>query len=480
MTDGETTMTSVGRDTASTTASTAPATSTSTAASATQRYVTAASTQHVTIAEPTDRMPPGPSDPVLWQTIRFRRERQHYLPEVHERFGDVVTLRIVPGGTFVMLRDPDHIRDVFRGDPEVFHAGEGNALLMPILGRHSVLTLDAPEHKPARKRLMPPFHHDRIAALTSTMREIAEAEARSWPVGQPFNLLDRAYALTLEIIVRVVFGVDDRRRASELSRALRQAATFGLSDVMVWLRPRLGTVWPWRNVVRKLEHADQLIYAEITRRRADPRRSERTDMLSMLLEDQPDDEVVRDEVMTLLVAGHETTALSLAWLFERLLRHPDALARVREGLDEPKDPYRTAVFKEALRVRPVIHNLARRLTEPMEIGGYRLPAGVSVMPSIGAVQTNPRIWGADARQFRPERWLETSPPTNAWIPFGGGPRRCLGAMFAQVEVETVLAGVLRTVELEAVDPGDEGSSMNHITMIPKQRTRVRVVRGLGA
>jgi cytochrome P450 len=203
-------------------------------------------------------------------------------------------------------------------------------------------------------------------------------------------------------------------------------------------------------------------------------------VLSMLLEDEPSDEVVRDEVMTLLVAGHETTAVALAWLFERLLRHPGALARVREGLDEPKDAYRTAVFKEALRVRPVIHNVARRLTEPIELGGYRLPAGVAVLPSVGAVQSDPRLWGPDAKEFRPERWLEGHPPQNAWIPFGGGVRRCLGAMFAQVEVETVLTGVLRAVELEAVDPGDEGSSMNHITMIPKRGARVSVVRRLGS
>ncbi|MGW1493533.1 cytochrome P450 [Streptomyces sp. NPDC002402] len=449
-------------------------------ANANERLMTSASISNVSIAESMDRMPPGPSDTVLWQTIRFRRGRQHYLPEMHDRYGDVVTLRVVPGGPFVILRNPEHIKEVFRGAPEIFHAGEGNSLLVPIVGRHSVLTLDAPEHKPARKRMMPPFHHERIAALTSTMREIAEQEAHSWPIGTPVRLLDRAYALTLDIMVRVVFGVDDLQRAAQLSRALRQVSDIGLSDILVWIRPELGKVWPWRNVVRNLEHADELIYAEIARRRKDPERSLRTDVLSMLLEDEPNDEVVRDEVMTLLVAGHETTAVALAWLFERLLRHPDVLARVREGIDRPKDAYRTAVFKEALRVRPVIHNVARRLTEPIELGGYRLPAGVAVLPSVGAVQSDPRLWGTDAKAFRPERWLEGTPPQNAWIPFGGGVRRCLGAMFAQVEVETVLAGVLRAVELKAVDPGDEGSAMNHITMIPKRGARVSVVRRLGS
>lgn len=310
-------------------------------ASANERLMTSASISNVSITESMDRMPPGPSESVLRQTIRFRRGRQHYLPLMHDRYGDIVTLRVVPGGPFVILRNPDHIKEVFRGAPEVFHAGEGNSLLVPIVGRHSLLTLDAPDHKPARKRMMPPFHHDRIAALTTTMREMAEQEARSWPIGEPVRFLDRAYALTLEIMVRVVFGVDDLRRAAELSAALRRVSDIGLSDILVWIRPELGKVWPWRNVVRNLERADALIYAEIARRRRDPERPGRTDVLSMLVESEPDDEVVRDEVMTLLVAGHETTAVALAWLFERLLRHPDVLARVREGLDDPKDAYRT-------------------------------------------------------------------------------------------------------------------------------------------
>ncbi|MFJ3904686.1 cytochrome P450 [Streptomyces sp. NPDC090025] len=443
-----------------------------------ERLARSATLGRVPITEPLDRMPPGPTASVARQTVRFRRARQHYLREMHDRYGDMVTLRVVPGGPFVLLRDPEHIKEVFKGAPDVFHAGEGNSLLVPIVGRHSVLTLDAPEHRPARKRMMPPFHHERISQLTVAMREMAEQEALSWPVGRPVDFLDRAYALTLDIMVRVVFGVDDPGRAAALGAALRSMADIGLSEILVWIRPGLGRIWPWTRVVRGLERADELIYAEIARRRADPRRAERSDVLSMLLADEPDDEVVRDEVVTLLVAGHETTAVALSWLFERLLRHPAALARVREGIDDPKDPYRTGVFKEALRVRPVIHNVARRLTEPIELGGHRLPAGVSVLPSIGPVHFDPRLWGPDAHLFRPERWLEGNPPQNAWIPFGGGARRCLGATFAQVEVETVLCGVLRAVELRAADPGDEPSAMNHITMIPKRGARVSVVRRL--
>lgn len=421
-------------------------------------------------------LPPGPSQSVLWQTIRFRQGRHDYMPEMLDRFGDMVTLKVAPGGTFVVLRNPDHIKEVFRGAPEIFQAGEGNSLLLPIVGRHSILTLDAPEHKPARKRMMPSLHNERIAMLTEAMREIAKDEARSWPVGEPIRLLDRAYELTLKIMVRVVFGVEDLSDAEELGRALRRISDIKLMDILLWIRPELGKIWPWSNVLRNLEHANELIYAEIARRRRDPLRAERPDALSMLLNDQPDDTVVRDEVMTLLVAGHETTAVALAWLFERLLRHPQILQRVRDGLDEPKDPYRTAVFKEVLRVRPVIHNVARRLSEPTELGGYLLPPGISVLPAVGAVHFDPRNWGMDACQFRPERWLEEEVPQNAWIPFGGGARRCIGAMFAQIEIENVLSAVLSAVDLEAVRPDDEGSTMRNITMIPRQGARIRVIR----
>lgn len=444
------------------------------------RLMSRKSTDTVVVPRTANGMPPGPATPMMLQTIRFRSHRHRYLPEMHERYGDVVTLRVAPQGTMVLLRNPDHIREVFRGMPEVFHAGEGNLLLRPVVGLRSVLTMDAPEHREERRRLMPPFHSDRIAAVTEMMAEIAEREVRSWPVGSDFPLLSRTYALTLEIIVRVVLGVEDPVRAAELGAALRRALDINLTDILVWIRPELRRIWPWRKVIQKIDRADELIYAEISRRRADPDRDQRPDVLSMLLAGEPDDDLVRDELMTLLVAGHETTAVALAWTFERLLRHPDALARLRSGLDDPRDPYRNAVFKETLRVRPVIHNVARRLTEPIELAGYHLPAGVSVQPSIGATQSDKRFWGPDADRFRPERWLEPNVPAHAWLPFGGGARRCLGAIFAEVEVVTVVAAVLRKVELEAVGGADEPGAMRHITMIPRRGATIRVRKRLDA
>ena len=246
----------------------------------------------------------------------------------------------------------------------------------------------------------------------------------------------------------------------------------------MWIAPGLNRYWPWRNVIRQLDRADELLYEEIRLRRNDPHRAERPDVLAMLVDGDADPTVVRDELVTLLAAGHETTAVGLAWTFERVLRHPAVLAKLRAGLDDEKDPYRTAVVKESLRIRPVIYNVARRLMEPTMIGGYHLPAGQFILPSIAALQTDPRIWGPDADRFRPERWLEGDVPTHAWIPFGGGTRRCLGATFAQTEMETVLRTVLRLVDLRAVG-GPESQRMHHITVVPSRGARVRVTRRHG-
>jgi cytochrome P450 family 135 len=248
-----------------------------------------------------------------------------------------------------------------------------------------------------------------------------------------------------------------------------------MRDMLLWLWPSLGRVRPWTNVVRDIDRADDLIYAEIERRRADPGRAERPDVLSMLLDGDSDPELVRDELVTLLVAGHETTAVSLSWTFERLLRHTGALEKVTAGLDDPQDPYRAAVAKETLRLRPVIMNIARRITRPVELAGRVMPAGTLLLPSIIGIQSDPKIWGPDAAYFRPERWLAGDVPNYAWIPFGGGTRRCLGATFAMTEMDAVLRTVLRHVELRPDRPRDEGLRMHHITLVPSRGARVHVV-----
>jgi cytochrome P450 family 135 len=430
-----------------------------------------ASASRVTSAE---GLPPGPRLPRALQSLLIWTQRQRFIPAMHRRYGDTFTVNAEPTGYGVVLRDPDDLRTIFRGDPEVFHAGEGNALLAPLVGKRSVLTMDAPEHVVERRRMLPPFHGERIARVVALMEEETEREVAQWPIGRDFELLPRMQALTLRIIVRVVLGVDEDDRAQAVGAALRRVLAFRLRDMLLWQFPNLQRVRPWSNIVRDLDRADELIYDEIARRRADPRRAERPDVLSMLLEGDPDPELVRDELVTLLVAGHETTAVSLSWTFERLLRHSGALAKVRSGLDDPRDPYRAAVAKEALRLRPVIMNVARRLTQPVELAAHVMPAGTLLFPSIIGVHTDPKIWGPEASYFRPERWLSGDQPTYAWIPFGGGARRCLGATFALTEMDAVLRTVLRLAELRADRPHDESPRMHHITLVPSRGTRVNV------
>jgi cytochrome P450 family 135 len=433
-----------------------------------QRTMTAS---RVTSAE---GLPPGPRLPRALQSLLIWTQRQWFIPAMHRRYGDTFTVNAEPTGFGVVLRDPDDLRTIFRGDPEVFHAGEGNSLLAPLVGRRSVLTMDAPEHVIERRRMLPPFHGERIARVVALMEEETEREVARWPVGRDIKLWPHMQELTLSIIVRVVLGVDEDDRAQAVGAALRRVLQVRLRDMLMWVWPNLQRYGPWSKMVRDLDRADELLYAEIERRRADPRRAERPDVLSMLLEGDPDPELVRDELVTLLVAGHETTAVALAWTFERLLHHSGALAKVRAGLDDPRDPYRAAVAKEALRLRPVIMNVARRLTQPVELAGHVMPAGALLLPSIIGVHTDPKIWGPDAADFRPERWLSGDQPTYAWIPFGGGARRCLGATFALTEMDAVLRTVLRRVDLRADRPQDESPRMHHITMVPSRGARVHV------
>lgn len=430
-----------------------------------------ASASRVTSA---DGLPPGPRLPRVLQSLMIWTQRQRFIPAMHRRYGDTFTVNAEPTGYGVVLRSPDDLRTIFRGDPEVFRAGEANALLAPVVGRRSVLTMDAPEHVVERRRMLPPFHGERIARVVALMEEETEREVAQWPIGRDFELLPRMQALTLSIIVRVVLGVDEDDRAEAVGAALRRVLAFRLRDMLLWLWPGLQRLGPWRNVVRDMDRADELIYAEIARRRMDPERAERPDVLSMLLGGDPDPELVRDELVTLLVAGHETTAVALSWTFERLLRHSGAVAKVRRGLDDPRDPYRAAVAKEVLRLRPVIMNVARRLTQPVELAGHVMPAGTLLLPSIIGVHTDPEIWGPDATYFRPERWLSGDQPTYAWIPFGGGARRCLGATFALTEMDAVLRTVLRRVELRADRSQDESQCMHHITLVPSRGARVQV------
>jgi cytochrome P450 len=389
------------------------------------------------------------------------------------------TLEIAYEGTWVVVSDPELIKQVFTGDPKVFHAGEGNDILRPLLGEHSLLTLDEAPHMSQRKLLLPPFHGRRMAGYEETMREIAAREIEAWPTGVPYRLRPRMQAMTLEIIIETVFGVHGGARLDELRAALRDFLDMLTNPRMLvpilTLGPdRLRAYPPFR---RRVDRVGGLILGEIAERRAAADLEERDDILSLLVaarheEGSPmSDAEIHDELLTLLVAGHETTATALAWAVERLIRHPDKLARLREEVEAGEEAYLTATIQETLRLRPVIVIVIRRLTEAIRLGGYELPAGVNVVPSIHLVHRDPAIY-PEPDAFRPERFLETPPGTYTWIPFGGGVRRCLGASFAQQEMAIVLRELVARRTIRPADPAAERPFRRAITETPRHNTEV--------
>jgi cytochrome P450 family 135 len=443
---------------------------------------TATATPKATATSPaTPTLPPGPRLPRALQTLRWGARPMRFMLDCRERYGDMFTVRIAQEETWVMLSDPEHVKQVFTGDPAVFHAGEANTILLPLVGDHSVLLLDDEAHMQQRKLLLPPFHGKRMARYGELMRDVAVAEIESWPKGQPFQLQPRMQALTLEVIIQAVLGVRDGERLEQLRTTLRGLLTDVMDPVAAALLALLG---PRRfrrlpMVRRTLAPTDELLYEEIARRRADPGLAEREDILSLLLQarhedGQPMTDVeLRDEMVTLLVAGHETTATALSWAAERLTRHPDKLARLRDEVLAGEDAYLDAVVKETLRLRPVLPIVVRRLTEPVEIGGHLLPEGTRVAPCIYLVHRREDVY-PEPHAFRPERFLEQAAGTYTWIPFGGGVRRCLGASFALFEMKQVLSALVERVRIEAAQPESERVRRRMITLAPSRGGEVVV------
>ena len=413
------------------------------------------------------------------QTTIWTRKAQWLLAQGRARFGPMFTLEVAYEGTWVIVSDPELIKQVFTGDPKVFHAGEGNDILRPLLGEHSLLTLDEAPHMSQRKLLLPPFHGKRMAGYEATMREIAAREIESWPTGVPYKLRPRMQAMTLEIIIETVFGVHGGARLDELREALRDFLDMltnprMLAPILTLGPDRLRSYPPFR---RRVDRVAKLILGEIGERRIAADLEERDDILSLMVAARHEDgspmsdAEIHDELLTLLVAGHETTATALAWAVERLIRHPDKLARLREEVEAGEEAYLTATIQETLRLRPVIVIVIRRLTEAIQLGGYDLPAGVNVVPSIHLVHRDPTIY-PEPDAFRPERFLETPPGTYTWIPFGGGVRRCLGAAFAQQEMAIVLRELVARRTIRPTDPAAERPFRRAITETPRRNTEV--------
>jgi cytochrome P450 len=428
---------------------------------------------------------PGPRSPALVQAIAYGLDPIGRFVRLWERYGDIFAVSFPGFGRVVYVAEPGLVKRVFTGDPDTFHAGEANAtVLEPAVGPNSVLTLDGAEHLRQRKLLLPPFHGDSIQRYGELIREIAERDMETWPAGEAFALRPHTQAITLQVILRAVFGVrgDERlRRAMSLTKEF--AARADAITQFPFLRRDLGRWSPWTRFIRSREAIDDFIYEEISLRRAEGAQSERDDVLSLLLAATHEDgspltdRELRDELVTVVGAGHETTATALAWAMERLLRTPRALDALRESLPSG-DEYLTATVKETLRVRPVIADVARKLTADAEIGGYDVRAGALVLPAIAAIHHRPDLY-PDPYDFRPERFLDGKSDHYAWIPFGGGIRRCVGAAFAEYEMRVVLRAFLERADLSAPDPRPERPRLRNITLAPAKGGRVRLEHPLG-
>ena len=413
--------------------------------------------------------------PSALQMLGFWARPIPFFERCRARYGNRFTIRLLQNPPAVMLADPDVIREVYTAPPDVLHPGEGAGILSIIVGRYSVILLDEDAHLSQRKLMLPAFHGEKMKALTGVVEEEAEREIDGWPSGEPAEFHARLQDLTLGVILRAVFGVDRGGRFDDLRARLGKL--IGTATSPGSFMPALRRGPAWRDYHRERDEADALLYELIDERRAAT--EERDDVLSMLLAARHEDDTpmshqeLRDELMTLLVAGHETTASELAWAFERLARTPYALRRLTEEVDAGGDEeYLTATIQETLRRRPVLPTSAPRLVmEEVEIGGWRYPPGCTLVPNAHLVHHDPAIY-PDPYSFRPERFLDAQPGTYTWIPFGGGRRRCLGASFAQLEMKIVLRALLRRYSVETAGPEAEGTVRRAITISPRAGARV--------
>ncbi len=418
------------------------------------------------------KLPPGPRAPRAVQTLRWWTRTVPLFERCRARYGKRFTLRFLQMPPFVHLSDPAEVKQVFTAPPDVLHPGEGARVLEPVVGANSVILLDEGAHLSQRKLMLPAFHGQRMEALTGLLEEVTEREVAGWPLGEPVELHSRLQALTLEVILRAVFGLDEGTRLDTLRDRLTRILEFGSRPAS--MLPALQRGRRWSDFVRGREEVDSLLFDLIDERRADSG-EERDDVLAMLLAARHEDgsemskRELRDELMTLLVAGHETTASELSWAFERLARTPRVVERLVAEIDSGDgDAYLTATVQETLRRRPVLPNAAPRLVkQPIEIGGFRYPEGVCIAANAYLIHHDPAIH-ARPYEFRPERFLDEPPGTYTWIPFGGGRRRCLGASFAMLEMKVVLRAVFARAEPAPAPGALEGSRRRSITLSPRR------------
>lgn len=425
-------------------------------------------------------LPPGSRAPALVQIGRWIAHPLRLLDENRARYGTVFTMTAPGNSKFVVIADPELTKQVFTAPADVLLAGVGNAtILEPILGKHSLITLDGDEHLRQRRLLLPAFHGNRMQAYARVMREVTEAAVARWPLGEPFSLHASMQSITLDVIVDTVFGLASGERAARLRSAL-VALLDTVAKPWLLLPGSLGIdpfKVPWLRMT-KLKHA---VDAELYRLISDARRASTgsDSVLAMMLEARDEagntmtDVEVRDELVTLLLAGHETTATALAWTFDRVLSHPDVLARLHADVAAGRDDYVDAVIRETLRVRPIIPLVGRHVARPYQLGRWTLPVGTRVAPSIYLLGHRPDAY-PDPFAFRPERWIGAKPDPYTWLPFGGGVRRCIGMAFAQFEMRIVLQTILSRIRLRLAGP-EARVVRRGITLAPSGGTRVVVV-----
>jgi cytochrome P450 len=422
------------------------------------------------------RLPPSLPLPRALQTLRFSLRQIEFVFRARRELGDVFLFRsIVDDDIEAITCHPDHVRSLFTAKPEEAPSLTGESPLRPIVGPNSVLTAVGPRHMRQRKLLLPPFHGEAVQRYTEMIDEAADREIDSWPQGTPFALAPRMQAITLDVIMAGIFGIEGEPAKGTPEHSLRQTIRRAVAlstrpEAQLFELLNLGSDEPVGPTRLFLNELDRHMYAVIKARRAGERR---TDILSLLFDAETEDgerltdQELRDELLTLVLAGHETTANSLAWAFERLLRHPAAYDRLREVTRSDNDPdgYVEATIHETMRSRPVIPIIGRRVTVPWQLGDYRMPAGSSVLISILLLHHREDVY-PDPFAFRPERFVGRKPGTYTWIPFGGGIRRCLGATLAMAEQRVVLRAIARRTDLEAADPNPEHARHRNVTMIP--------------
>ena len=428
-------------------------------------------------------LPPGPPTRRFVNMVRWLRTPLPWLEELAARYGHAFTMQMPRlAAPMVIFAEPDAVRDLWTGDPLELHAGQANAILRSVLGEHSLLLLDGERHLRERRLMLPPFHGDRMRAYGEAMRDATSREIDRWPIGRPFPVHASTQAITLDVIMRTIFGVGgDDAHVAPLRDALVRWTTLGTSrtgtallllvpperadQVRELARRPWGRLLPWAPIVRAQAETDRRVRELIAARRREPAAG-REDVLSMLLEARDEtgaamtDDQLRDEMLTLLLAGHETTATTLAWTIHHLLAHPAWLARVRAEVREvvgtgPVQPDQLdrlvlldAAIKETLRLTPIIPMVGRMLGKPTTIGGYDLPAGAFALASIYLVHRRADLW-PDPTRFDPERFVGKKVDPSTYFPFGGGARRCLGMAFASYEMKIVLATILARTELAA-------------------------------